>query len=137
MKILHIPCLEDNYSYIIIDEATKQAAAVDPVEPEKVIQVAKDNSVDLKLVLTTHHHWDHAGGNEKIKELVPGIKVYGGSIDKVKGCTDKVDNGDKLTLGADTNILCLHTPWYDFHHANILPPISAVLHSSIIWYQVD
>jgi len=57
---------------------------------------------------------DHAGGNEKIKQLVPDIKVYGGSLDKVKGCTDAVDNGDKLTLGQDINILALHTPWFVF-----------------------
>jgi len=44
--------------------------------------------------------------------LVPDIKVYGGSLDKVKGCTDAVDNGDKLTLGQDINILALHTPWF-------------------------
>ncbi|KVI10042.1 Beta-lactamase-like protein [Cynara cardunculus var. scolymus] len=87
MKVIHIPCLEDNYSYLVIDEKTKQGAVVDPVEPEKVVGVAKENGVDLKLVLTTHHHWDHAGGNEKIKELVPGIKVYGGSVDNVKGHT--------------------------------------------------
>lgn len=55
---------------------------------------------------------DHAGGNEKIKQLVPVIKVYGGSIDNVKGCTNKVENGDKISLGADVHILCLHTPWY-------------------------
>lgn len=55
---------------------------------------------------------DHAGGNDKIKELVPGIKVYGGSIDNVRGCTDKVENGDKISLGADINVLSLHTPWY-------------------------
>lgn len=55
---------------------------------------------------------DHAGGNEKMKQLVPGIKVYGGSLDKVKGCTDAVDNGDTLSLGHDVNILALHTPWY-------------------------
>lgn len=42
---------------------------------------------------------------------MPGIKVYGGSIDKVKGCTDGVENGDKITLGADVVILSLHTPW--------------------------
>lgn len=58
-------------------------------------------------------HRDHAGGNEKIKQLVPGIKVYGGSKDNVKGCTDAVDNGDKISLGADITILALHTPWYD------------------------
>ncbi|XP_008234125.1 PREDICTED: hydroxyacylglutathione hydrolase cytoplasmic-like [Prunus mume] len=89
MKIHHVACLEDNYAYLIIDESTKEAAAVDPVEPEKVLKAAQEHGVDIKLVLTTHHHWDRAGGNEKIKQLVPGIKVYGGSIDNVKGCTRK------------------------------------------------
>jgi hydroxyacylglutathione hydrolase len=117
MKIFHIPCLEDNYSYLIIDEITKEAAVVDPVEPEKVLEVAKQHGANLKLVLTTHHHWDHAGGNEKFKELVPGIKVLGGSIDNVKGCTDQVDNFDKYSLGAASlNILCLHTPCHTKGH---------------------
>lgn len=63
------------------------------------------------LMFPLNDERDHAGGNENIKQLVPGIKVYGGSLDKVKGCTDAVDNGDKLSLGQDVNILALHTPW--------------------------
>lgn len=116
MQILHIPCLEDNYAYLIIDEATKEAAVVDPVEPHSIVRVAQANGVDLKFVLTTHHHWDHAGGNEKLKQLVPDIKVYGGSIDNVQGCTDKVENGDKISLGAEIKILCLHTPCHTKGH---------------------
>ncbi|KAJ7965174.1 Hydroxyacylglutathione hydrolase [Quillaja saponaria] len=116
MKIYHVPCLEDNYSYLIVDESSKEAAVVDPVEPEKLLEVANAHGVNLKLVLTTHHHWDHAGGNEKIKQLVPGIRVYGGSVDNVKGCTNKVENGDKMSLGADVSILCLHTPCHTKGH---------------------
>ena len=41
----------------IIDESTKEAAVVDPVEPEKILNVANEHGVHLKLVLTTHHHW--------------------------------------------------------------------------------
>lgn len=51
-----------------------------------------------------------------MKQLVPGIKVYGGSLDKVKGCTDAVDNGDTLSLGHDLNILALHTPCHTKGH---------------------
>lgn len=116
MKIYHVPCLQDNYSYLIVDQKTKDGAVVDPVEPEKILQAANSHGVNLKLVLTTHHHWDHAGGNEKIKQLVPGIKVYGGSVDNVKGCTHKVENGDKVSLGADINILSLHTPCHTKGH---------------------
>ncbi|KAG5600377.1 hypothetical protein H5410_031747 [Solanum commersonii] len=107
MKVLHIPCLDDNYSYMIIDETTKEAAVVDPVEPHKVLRVAQENEVDLK---------DHAGGNDKIKQLIPGIKIYGGSVDNVRGCTDKVENGDRVSLGVDISILSLHTPAHTKGH---------------------
>lgn len=130
MKILPIPCLEDNYSYMIIDENSKEAAVVDPVEPEKLLQVARQYDVHLKLVLTTHHHWDHAGGNDKIRLLVPGIKVYGGSIDNVKGCTHKLENGDKLSLGTNISILSLHTPWYV--HNSLLASVSCFKY--YLWY---
>ncbi|KAK7353500.1 hypothetical protein VNO80_18948 [Phaseolus coccineus] len=116
MKIYHVPSLQDNNSFLIVDESTKEGAVVDPIEPEKVLAAADSLGVNLKLVLTTHHHGDHAGGNEKIKQLVPGIRVYGGSIDNVKGCTDKVENGDKVSLGADINILSLHTPCHTKGH---------------------
>ncbi|XP_068668598.1 hydroxyacylglutathione hydrolase cytoplasmic [Aristolochia californica] len=116
MKIVPVPCLEDNYAYLIIDESSKEAAVVDPVEPEKILPVVKENGANLELVLTTHHHWDHAGGNDKIKKLVPGIKVYGGSVDNVKGCTNKLEHGDKVSLGTDVNILCLHTPCHTKGH---------------------
>ena len=55
---------------------------------------------------------DHAGGNDKIKQLLPGIKVYGGSLDNVRGCTHQLQNGDTLSVGSHLNILALHTPWY-------------------------
>ncbi|XP_050250990.1 hydroxyacylglutathione hydrolase cytoplasmic isoform X2 [Quercus robur] len=62
MKVYHVPCLEDNYSYLIIDERSKEAAVVDPVEAEKVVQFAKQHGVLLKFVLTTHHHC-HTNGH--------------------------------------------------------------------------
>ncbi|XAR71852.1 Hydroxyacylglutathione hydrolase [Bertholletia excelsa] len=116
VKIIPVPCLEDNYSYLVIDEATREAAVVDPVEPEKVLRVAEENWVEVKIALTAHHHWDHAGGNENIKELVPGIRVYGGSVENVKGCTNRLQNGDKLVLGSGTHILALHTPCHTKGH---------------------
>jgi len=40
MKIVPVPCLEDNYAYLIIDEDTGEAAVVDPVEPQNILQAA-------------------------------------------------------------------------------------------------
>ncbi|TRY84704.1 hypothetical protein DNTS_003920 [Danionella cerebrum] len=89
MKVELLPALTDNYMYLLIDEATREAAIVDPVEPQKVVDAVKKHGVKLKTVLTTHHHWDHAGGNEKLVKLMPGLTVYGGD-DRVGALTQKV-----------------------------------------------
>ena len=61
MKVRILPALTDNYMYLVVDEATKEAAIVDPVAPEVVVDAIKQENVSLTTVLTTHHHWDHAG----------------------------------------------------------------------------
>lgn len=47
MKIIPIPALEDNYSYILIDEKTKEAAVIDPVEPIKILNVISQTGAKL------------------------------------------------------------------------------------------
>ncbi|XP_016394560.1 hydroxyacylglutathione hydrolase, mitochondrial [Sinocyclocheilus rhinocerous] len=61
MKVELLPALTDNYMYLLIDEDTKEAAIVDPVEPQKVVDAVKKHGVKLKTVLTTHHHWTCVG----------------------------------------------------------------------------
>jgi glyoxylase-like metal-dependent hydrolase (beta-lactamase superfamily II) len=61
MKVIPVAALSDNYMYMLIDEGSKLCAVVDPVEPEKLIEKAKEEGVKLTTVLTTHHHWDHSG----------------------------------------------------------------------------
>ena len=63
---------EDNYSYLVIDEASNTAAAVDPAEPAKVMAAATKSGVTIKMVLTTHKHWDHSGGNSEMASKIPG-----------------------------------------------------------------
>ena len=58
----------------IIDEETNEAGIVDPVEPKTVLEAVKAENVNLTTVLTTHHHWDHAGGNKELLQLQPGLK---------------------------------------------------------------
>ena len=74
MKIKIIPCLQDNYSYLIIDEQKKIACVIDPSESDPVIEFLEKNKIELKFILNTHHHYDHVGGNQKLK------KKYGASV---------------------------------------------------------
>ncbi|XP_055460786.1 hydroxyacylglutathione hydrolase, mitochondrial isoform X3 [Psammomys obesus] len=97
MKVELLPALTDNYMYLVIDEDTQEAAVVDPVQPQKVIEAVKKLRVKLTTVLTTHHHWDHAGGNEKLVKLEPGLKVYGGD-DRIGALTHKVTHLSTLQV---------------------------------------
>ena len=81
MKIEIIKCLQDNYSYLIIDEKNKDACVVDPSEAEPVINFIENYKINLRYILNTHHHYDHVGGNVKLKEKYKS-KVVGFKGDK-------------------------------------------------------
>ena len=68
MRVEIIPCLKDNYSYIIIDESNNTACVVDPSEAAPIINFLRKENIELKYILNTHHHFDHIGGNEELKK---------------------------------------------------------------------
>ena len=72
MRVRILPALSDNYMYLLVDNNTNQAAIVDPVEPDTVLAAVEEEGVELTTVLTTHHHWDHAGGNKEMVAKMPG-----------------------------------------------------------------
>ncbi|KAK9898727.1 Metallo-hydrolase/oxidoreductase [Cystobasidium minutum MCA 4210] len=110
MRIVPVPVRSDNYAYLLIDEATKIAAAVDPYDVKKVIAAAEKEGVKLgEHLITTHHHHDHAGGNEEFKKQFPGVTVYGGSS-QVAGLTKKVNDGDSFKVGENIKVTGYHTP---------------------------
>lgn len=57
MKVKLLPALQDNYMFMIICEQSREAAIIDPVEPEKCLTAIKEENVKLTHILTTHHHW--------------------------------------------------------------------------------
>ncbi|GAB1601115.1 hydroxyacylglutathione hydrolase, mitochondrial-like isoform X2 [Argonauta hians] len=114
MKVNIVPALKDNYMYLLIDESTNQCAAVDPVSPQQIMSAVKDENVKLTCVLTTHHHWDHASGNEELVKLVPDIDVYGGD-NRIPSITKKVSHKQEIKLG-NLTIKCLHTPCHTSGH---------------------
>ena len=81
MKIEIIKCLEDNFSYLLIDEVTKSAIVVDPSESKPIIDKIESLNLKLKFIMNTHHHYDHVGGNKELKKLY-SAKVIGFNEDK-------------------------------------------------------
>ena len=81
MKIEIIPCLNDNYSYLIHDKISNTVAIVDPSEFTPCDTTINKNYKKLDFILNTHHHYDHVGGNEELKKKY-NSKVLGFENDK-------------------------------------------------------
>jgi len=90
MKIEIIKCLQDNYSYLIIDEVDQVACVVDPSEAKPIINFLKSKRIKLKYILNTHHHYDHVGGNLELKQK------YNCEVIGFKGDKDRIPEIDIL-----------------------------------------
>ena len=80
MIIEIIPCLSDNYSYVIYEEETNTVSIVDPSEFEACDKIIKKYK-KLDFILNTHHHSDHIGGNLELKRKY-NSKILGSNSDK-------------------------------------------------------
>ena len=81
MRIEIIKCLQDNYSYLLIDDTKNIGCVVDPGEAAPIIKYVESNNIELKYILNTHHHYDHVGGNLELKKRY-NSKIVGFKEDK-------------------------------------------------------
>ncbi|EED22924.1 hydroxyacylglutathione hydrolase, putative [Talaromyces stipitatus ATCC 10500] len=100
----------NNYAYLVTDEPTKQSVIIDPAHPEEVIPVLKSEeaagNAKVTAIVNTHHHWDHAGGNDGIE--FPHLKVIGGS--QCQSVTKTPTHGETWKIGERISVKALHTP---------------------------
>ena len=120
MKVEIISCLQDNYSYLIIDETNNLACVVDPSEAQPIINYLKNKNINLKYILNTHHHFDHIGGNIELKKkfnsIVVGYKHDSERIPEIDICLEnneiwKSDNFEAKIIhvpGHTKGHICFH-----------------------------
>eukprot|EP00123_Amoebidium_parasiticum_P003786 comp15101_c0_seq1/m.11752 comp15101_c0_seq1/g.11752 ORF comp15101_c0_seq1/g.11752 comp15101_c0_seq1/m.11752 type:complete len:318 (-) comp15101_c0_seq1:78-1031(-) len=114
--VLQVPIFNDNYSHVLVDLATGEAAAVDPAEPQKVLLALKAHpQYRLTALFVTHKHADHAGGNVELAGKIPNLRVYGSKHEECPAATDRVGQGDEFRFGSLT-VKVLHTPCHTKGH---------------------
>jgi hydroxyacylglutathione hydrolase len=98
MRVLPIPCLADNYAYLVIEGT--YAAIVDPSTAAPVLEVIAREGVTPAAIWLTHHHWDHVGGVEGIVAAYPSIEVVAHKSDHARSpkVTKLVDEGDVVEI---------------------------------------
>ena len=116
MKIQVIPCLQDNYAYLIIDEKNSTACVIDPSESEPVINFLEKHKIRLKFILNTHHHYDHVGGNQELKEKYEA-KIIGfkGDKDRIPGIDFLVNDQENWKQG-NFEAKIIHIPGHTLGH---------------------
>ncbi len=98
----------DNFSYVIADEASHEAAVVDSsYNADKLIRILNDCGFKLKYIISTHGHSDHTGGNEALRSAF-SAKTVAYRLSLVAHDVAVVD-GDVLYVGA-VSIKVIHTP---------------------------
>jgi len=98
----------DNFSYVIADEKTKEAAVVDSsFNSGAIIELLKNNKFNLKYIINTHGHSDHTAGNQELTSAF-SAKVVAHKLSKVNFDVAVVD-GDILGVG-QISLKVIYTP---------------------------
>lgn len=120
LQIELVPCLKDNYAYLLHDVNTGTVGVVDPSEALPVIDALKNRN--LTYILNTHHHYDHTGGNTELKERY-GAKVIGSNADKerIPGIDITLKDGDTWMF-AGHEVLVMETPGHTRGHISYYFP---------------
>lgn len=98
----------DNFSYLIADETTKEAAVVDPsFNVEIITKLLKEQDFQLKFIINTHEHGDHTAGNQDLQKVF-NAKIAAYKHSKINKHLS-LEDGDTLRLGKIV-IKVIHTP---------------------------
>jgi hydroxyacylglutathione hydrolase len=99
LEVRQFPCLSDNYGFLIRDRATGKTATVDTPDAAAIQAELAKAGWKLDLILNTHWHPDHAGGNEALKAAT-GARIYGPQeVTRIAPLDHPVTEGDEVRLG--------------------------------------
>jgi len=115
LKVHQFPCLSDNYGFLALDEASGLAACIDTPEAGAILRQLDQLGWKLALILNTHWHPDHAGGNAEVKAATGATVVGPGEVTRLTPLDRQVAAGDVVELGA-TRFEVIETGGHTLQH---------------------
>ena len=107
LTLTTVPCLQDNYAFIIGNTDTREAALIDIPQAEPINAALAAGGWTLTTVLITHHHWDHIDGFGGLDRTGP-VQIIGAAADahRLPALDIAVSDGDIITvLGEDMTVI--------------------------------
>ncbi len=100
LKVHQFPCLSDNYGFLLRDEQSGRTACVDTPDAEAILRELQSLRWGLDMIMNTHWHPDHAGGNARLKQET-GCHIVGPQeVTRIAPLDQPVVEGDVVELGA-------------------------------------
>ncbi|CAN7347952.1 hydroxyacylglutathione hydrolase [Acidovorax sp. Leaf78] len=93
MNLLPLPAFTDNYIWMLHDG--RHAIVVDPGDSVPVVQALQRLGVQLQAILVTHHHADHVGGVDALRDAT-GAVVYGPARERIPEPLVRLAQGDTV-----------------------------------------
>lgn len=106
IQISALPAFTDNYIWLLQDQHNQRCAVVDPGDAAPVeAWLQQHPGWVLSDILITHHHHDHVGGVEQLKQL-SGATVYGPARENIPGRDVALDDQDRVSvLGCEFQVM--------------------------------
>ena len=100
VEIVTVPCRQDNYAYLVRDEATDQTALVDAPAVDPIVAALDERGWGLDQIWITHHHGDHTEGVDALRDRY-GAHVVGHAKDRARlpKLDREVSEGETVGLG--------------------------------------
>ena len=102
MRLIPLPAFQDNYLWFMHDG--RRALVVDPGDAQPVLDALQRESLELAAILVTHHHPDHVGGADALRDAT-GAKVYGPAHEKIPEPVTRLEEGDRIEVLPDRVLL--------------------------------
>ena len=115
LTVHQFPCLSDNYGFLARDEATGKTACVDTPEAAAILRELAKLGWKLDLILNTHWHPDHAGGNAEIVAATGATVVGPAEVTRLTALDREVRGGDVVMLG-DTRLEVIESGGHTLGH---------------------
>jgi len=128
ITVQSVPILQDNYAWLLRDDATGATAIVDPADPAPVAAAIDQAGGRLDLILLTHHHQDHIGGVDEVRAHFAGSKVVGAAADahRLPKLDQAVRDGDTVAFG-NASAQVIDTPGHTRGQINYFIPDGEIL----------
>ena len=125
LTVHQFACLSDNYGFLVRDEATGKTATIDTPDATAVLAELKKLGWGLDLILNTHWHPDHAGGNAEVKAATGATIVAPAEVTKIAPIDREVHGGDTVQLG-ETTFQVIESGGHTLGHISYFDPADRI-----------